>query len=459
MGRTASLVATTALLLAACGTGDAAAPLPTPSTPATTTSAAIPDPDPRPPPPDVPTGRLDGGVAAAVERLVAVSPYTVEPDVVEAIGASGDPRLAWVLADVMRFSVIGTEHLVDAFARLTGVVVEGPVPWVAATDLLLSWDLAAPPGYGDLKRRLLAAVDPRWEPLLAEPNDIDERHLAWGGVLVDDRPLGDPDPCETSCIPALDDPAVTDAAGGSWYPDGGIVFGVVVGGEARAYPRPIMEVHELVNDNLGGRRIGLPYCTLCGSADAFFVDGIPGFEDLVLRTSGLLVRSNKVMFDLRTGSAFDTFAGRAVSGPLREAGLRLERITVVTTTWGEWKAAFPLTTIVAEDGGIGRLYAEDPLGGRDLFGPIFPVGARDPRLPAQEQVLGVILEDGTPVAFPAAAARAALSSGSEVALAGVVVRLSGGGLVAESGGAPLASKQAHWFAWSQFHPATLLWER
>jgi hypothetical protein len=456
MGRAVSLAAMTALLLGACAADGTGAPLPSPNGPATTTSTT--GPGPRPAAPDVPTGRLEPAVAAAVERLVEVSPYTLEPDVVDAIGASGDARLAWVLADVMRFSVIGTERLVDAFAHLTGVMVEDPVPWVAATDLLLAWDLAAPPGYGDLKRGLLAGVDPRWETLLAEPNDIDERHLAWGGVLVDDRPLGDPEPCEASCIPALDDPGVTDAAEGSWYPDGGIVFGVVVGGEARAYPRPVMEVHELVNDTLGGRRIGLPYCTLCGSADGFLIDRIPGFEDLVLRTSGLLVRSNKVMFDLRTGSAFDTFTGRAVSGPLREAGLRLERITVVTTTWGEWKAAHPSTTIVAEDGGIGRVYAEDPLGGRDLLGPIFPVGARDPRLPPQEQVLGVVLDDGTPVAFPAAAARVALSSGSDVTLAGVVVRMSGGGLVAEIGAVPLPSKQAFWFAWSQFHPGTLLWE-
>ena len=70
-------------------------------------------------------------------------------------------------------------------------------------------------------------------------------------------PLDEVDvPCLDGCIPALDDPGVTDAAGGSWYPDDALVFGVVVGGEARAYPKNIMEVHEMVNDTLGGRRIG-----------------------------------------------------------------------------------------------------------------------------------------------------------------------------------------------------------
>ena len=262
----------------------------------------------------------------------------------------------------------------------------------------------------------------------------------------------------TEPIPALDDPGVTPAGEGGWYPDDGIVFGVVVGGDARAYPRNVMETHELVNDRLGGRQISVPYCTLCGSAEAFFTDGLPeGLFAPIMRTSGLLSRSNKVMYDLLSGSAFDTFTGRAVSGPLWEAGVHLERIPVVTSTWGAWKEAHPGTTIVARDGGIGRVYLDDPLGGRDDLGPIFPVGARDPRLEAQEQVLGVILDDGTPVAFPAAAAREALETGTEVELAGVELRLEGDGLIAVAGGAQIPSKQSFWFAWSQFHPETLLW--
>ena len=56
---------------------------------------------------------------------------------------------------------------------------------------------------------------------------------------------------------------MTAASKGGWYSDSAIVFGVVVNGQARAYPKNMMEVHEMVNDTLGGRRIGMPYCTLC----------------------------------------------------------------------------------------------------------------------------------------------------------------------------------------------------
>jgi hypothetical protein len=50
-----------------------------------------------------------------------------------------------------------------------------------------------------------------------------------------------------------------------------------------------MEVREMVNDTLGGRDLGIPYCTLCGAAQAYFTDATPpGVERPVLRTSGLL---------------------------------------------------------------------------------------------------------------------------------------------------------------------------
>jgi len=90
--------------------------------------------------------------------------------------------------------------------------------------------------------------------------------------------------------------------------------------------------------------------------------------------------------------------------------------------------AFVETRIVARDGGIGRAYDDDPLRGRDDDGPIFPIGAVDPRPPVQVEVVGVIDPEGRPVAFRADRARAALSAGDGVALAGVELFVDGGGL-------------------------------
>jgi hypothetical protein len=87
----------------------------------------------------------------------------------------------------------------------------------------------------------------------------------------------------------------------------------------------------------------------------------------------------------------------------------LEQTTVVVTTWGAWRAAHPKTTLLAQDGGIGRRYPLDPLGGRDAQGPIFPVGDVDPRQPVHEVVLGVTGPRGQALAFPRAAVQLALA--------------------------------------------------
>jgi hypothetical protein len=415
-----------------------------------------------PPAPDVPSGPLEPRVVDELGGLlVGVAEATHESEALDEVVAANDARVAWLLADMMRFVQVGemATELRSAFARLTGVRLDSGEhpPFVDAMNHLFAWDLPAFPEYDQLKADLYTTVEPGWLPFFEQNVSIDWRYVTWGGVLIDDRPFGDTAPCPDGCIPALDDPPTTDAAGGSWYPDDSVVFGVVLGDEAIALPQNQMEVHEMVNLGMGGRRIGVPYCTLCGSAQAYLTDSVPeGFETAVLRTSGLLSRSNKVMYDLITGSVFDTFTGEGRSGPLAEAGVTLEQITVVASTWGDWKTAHPETRILAEDGGLGRSYPADPLGDRDDDGPIFPVGPVDPRLPVQELVVGVVA-DGTPIAFPVAETRRVLQEGGDVMVDGITAMLDGDGIRVVGADGELPAHQAYWFAWSQFHPTTVVW--
>ncbi|MFO7573173.1 MAG: DUF3179 domain-containing (seleno)protein [Gaiellaceae bacterium] len=419
--------------------------------------------------PTITTGPLDPEVASALDELLpAAAVGALDRGHLGTVARSGDARLAWVIADLLRFyqgSRVEEDALVAAFERLTEVdpstdpLFRGG-SWRAVADHLIAWDTPAPPRYREHKAVLYLGLEPGWAPFFDDPDaEIDWRRIAWGGVLIDDSARGDHGNCLRGCIPALDDPALTSVESGGWYPNEGTVFGVVVEDEAVAFPKNVMETHELVNLTLGGRRLGIPYCTLCGSAQAYLTDAVPArFAPLVLRTTGLLQRSNKLMYDLGTGSAIDTFTGRALSGPLRDAGVVLDQVTVFTSTWGEWKTAYPRTRIVARDGGVGRTYLADPLRGRDDDGPIFPVGDIDPRLPAQVQVVGVIAVDGDAVAFPAEDAREVLRTGGVVELSGVGLVLDGGGLRARSeDGRELPAHQAFWFAWSQFHPGTTLW--
>lgn len=427
-----------------------------------------------PPAPVTPDGPLAPEIVADLDLLFGSLGTDPDLSAIIRLSEAGDPRVAWLFADILRFANPGTRlssQLGAAWITVTATPLEPERSiWGAATDHLIAWDTPAPPGYVDWKRQVFELIEPGWTPFFADPDaDIDWRHVSWGGVLIDDRELDETDMfCIDGCIPALDDPALVRAGtDADWLDDERPVFGLVVDGEAIAFPKNIMEIHEMVNMTLAERRVGIPYCTLCGSAQAYFtdvvdtlpaVDGVEALDgqlSLELRTSGLLIRSNKVMYEFHTKSVFDTFTGKAVSGPLRDAGVQLEQLSVLATTWGQWKAAHPDSWLIAEDGGIGRTYPPDPLAGRDDDGPIFPIGDADERLAVQASVIGVITDDGTAVAFSRDALDAATGTAS---LGGVTIEPSAGGYLAvDAAGRPLAAHEAFWFAWSQFHPGTLLW--
>jgi len=77
------------------------------------------------------------------------------------------------------------------------------------------------------------------------------------------------------------------------------------------------------------------YCTLCGTVIPYesVVDG----EHIHFGTSGLLYRSNKLMFDHETSSLWNTFEGVPVVGARVGSGVQLTYRAVVTTTWEEWR--------------------------------------------------------------------------------------------------------------------------
>ncbi len=413
-------------------------------------------------PPKVPNGPLQANLDAAlqtafVESLERSTWGIDQQEALANIGKSGDPRVAWIIADMMRFASHPglNRDLAVAAGALLDITFDDGNTWGKTTDHLIAWDIPAPPGYLSYKRTIFTSFVPGWERIFVE-GDIDWRHVSWGGVLIDDRAFDTTDEA-CNCIPAADNPDVVPAAEARWLDDEDIVFGVVVNGEARAYPRQIMEVREMVNDTLGGRDLGIPYCTLCGSAQAWFTDELPdGVERPVLRTSGLLIRSNKVMYDITSQSVFDTFRGDAVTGPLADIDFKMDQASVVTTEWGAWKEAHPETTVLVEALALGRDF--DFRNGRDADGPIFPVGDVDPRLTVHEDVVGVIGSAGKAIAFQRSIAMTALLKGDPVESGGVRLVLDGGGLRAtNSGGDDLGSHDSFWFAWSQFYPQTELW--
>ena len=126
-----------------------------------------------------------------------------------------------------------------------------------------------------------------------------------------------------------------------------LVLGVVVNGEAVAYPVRFLARHELANDVVGEVPVALGYCTLCLTA-LMFDRRLPNGDVLTFETSGLLMDSNKIMIDNETESLWNQLSGTAFAGPL--AGTRLEQFPVATVRWEDWLADHPDTVTLDAPG-------------------------------------------------------------------------------------------------------------
>jgi hypothetical protein len=248
------------------------------------------------------------------------------------------------------------------------------------------------PDYAVFKAGLYAQVDPRMSEFFRPGGRVLIRldEVDWGGVKVNG-------------IPPLDHPAVEPAAQARWLKDDHVVFGVEIAGETRAYPKRILAWHELARDRVGGVELAIVYCTLCGTVIPYGAEA--GGVRRSFGTSGLLYRSNKLMFDEETMSLWSTVEGRPVMGPLVDQGLELRAYPVVTTTWGEWRRTHPRTTVVSIETGHARDYREGAAYREYFASPqtMFEVPRTDPRLRVKDEVLALLLK---PRADPAAPRRA-----------------------------------------------------
>lgn len=158
-------------------------------------------------------------------------------------------------------------------------------------------------------------------------------------------------------IPALNDPPrdpieVADR----WLKDTDRVIGVSLGGESVAYPIRILNWHEVVNDVVGERPILVTFCPLCGTGVVF--DANIGAQRRYFGVSGLLFRSDVLLFERRTESLFSQLLMRGVSGPLQDKPLSLVKFTV--TNWKWWKETHPETQALSLSTGYARDYGTDP---------------------------------------------------------------------------------------------------
>ena len=232
--------------------------------------------------------------------------------------------------------------------------------------------------YADFKALLYKRIDPKFEKYFAGryENNIRLDEVRWGGVLQDG-------------IPPLRSPKMLEAADADYLDDDNIVFGIEVNGDVRAYPKRILAWHEMFVDSVGGLPVCGVYCTLCGTVILYKTE-YEG-KNYALGTSGFLYRSNKLMYDSATQSLWNTVWGEPVIGPLKGQGIKLEHMSVVTTTWGEWRSRHPDTKVLSLETGHQRDYGEG-VAYRRYFATdelMFTVPFKDKRLKNKDEILAL----------------------------------------------------------------------
>ncbi|WP_421723093.1 DUF3179 domain-containing protein [Bauldia sp.] len=122
-------------------------------------------------------------------------------------------------------------------------------------------------------------------------------------------------------IPPIHDPQYIPAAEATDIGPLEPVIGVVVDGDARAYPLRIMLWHEIVNDTVGGVPVLVSYCPLCTSGVVF--DRRVGDQTLTFGNTGRIRHFDMVMYDHETESWWQQFSGGAIVGDLTGAEMKL----------------------------------------------------------------------------------------------------------------------------------------
>lgn len=199
-----------------------------------------------------------------------------------------------------------------------------------------------------------------------------------------------------NAIPALTEPPMVtpEDASVDYLREHDRVLGVVIEGEARAYPHNIFWWHEIVNDRIGDTWISVTFCPLTGSGLGFDPE-LDGFGRLDLGVSGLLFANNLVMYDRTSGAVYgpqlvvdgacDAFQGQA-----------LELMPVQEMSWARWKALHPDTRVVSGDLQRGRNYQLYPYGTYDDLSSdelLVPM-AVDRTRPIKERVLAIRVGTG-----------------------------------------------------------------
>ena len=123
-----------------------------------------------------------------------------------------------------------------------------------------------------------------------------------------------------------------------------LIIGVVINGEAKAYPIQLIGYHHQVVDTVGNEPIIITYCTVCraGRAYSTLVNG----RHESFRLVGM-DHFNAVFEDETTKTWWQQATGEAIAGPLK--GSALKEIPSRQLTVDSWLRQYPNSMVMAPD--------------------------------------------------------------------------------------------------------------
>ncbi|MBS2027521.1 MAG: DUF3179 domain-containing protein [Deltaproteobacteria bacterium] len=213
----------------------------------------------------------------------------------------------------------------------------------------------------------------------------------------------------------LNNPGLVDAAHATFMKPTDLVVGVVVAGQARAYPWWVLSNYHVVNDTVelpvggkaemsqpgykyphapqsyGARYVPLliTYCELCNGGAAFIPEVDKRSLVFMMTESHFSQTGGNfdafaiyTICDLETQSRWHPMSGLAMSGPLK--GTQLTRIPAFHDHWEDWVKKHPDTKVVE---GAEELRHRAHLHGRD-YAKWDPVKGEAPPFPGLYETLG-----------------------------------------------------------------------
>lgn len=257
-------------------------------------------------------------------------------------------------------------------------------------------------------------------------------------------------------IPAIHHPEFLSANEATNLKDRERVLGVVIAGQARAYPIKVLNWHEVINDVVGDQHFVVTYCPLCGTGMVFATN--MSETSLVFGVSGLLYNSDVLLYDLQTESLWSQIMSQAVTGPAK--GTILPQLPAVHTTWLDWRTNNPGTQVLKIENRSARNYNQNPYSGYDrkkrLYFPVNNTSELD--IHPKEKVLGVKV-GGVSKAYPFTELMSQSKPRFEDRVGGQMLTIAWNeqtrsAQVTDSAGQDYVSTIAFWFAWYAFNPRT-----